>query len=104
MQIHFERTGGFAGITLKTDVDSEKLPAREARTLNRLIEEARLLDQPARASGAGDQPDQFQYEITVSDAGRTRTIQTSDAAVSDEMRELIAWLTRAARKGVGGKS
>ncbi|MFN7944932.1 MAG: protealysin inhibitor emfourin [Blastocatellia bacterium] len=104
MHIHFERTGGFANIRLQTEIDSAQLPAREARTLNRLIEEAHLFDQPTKATAAGDQPDQFQYEITISDAGRARTIQTSDAAASDEMRELIDWLTRAARQGLGGKA
>lgn len=104
MHIHFARTGGFAGLRLQTDIDSAQLPAREARTLNRMVDEARLFEQPTKASGAGDQPDQFQYEITVKDADRARTIQTSDAAASDEMRALIDWLTRAARKGPSGKN
>lgn len=40
MRISLERTGGFAGITKKTTVDTAELPANEAKTLPQLVEAA----------------------------------------------------------------
>jgi hypothetical protein len=42
-------------------------------------------------------PDQYQYDLTVEDEGRTHSIQTNDAAASEEMLELIDWVIRKAR-------
>lgn len=96
MRIVCERTGGFAGLTLRAEVDSEQLTPAEARKLKRLVEEARPFDQPAEAKGA--MPDQYQYDLEIEDEGRTRTIQTNDAAASEEMTKLIEWVIEAARK------
>jgi len=104
MRISFERTGGFAGLQSRGEVDSEKLPAKQAQELERLVEEARLFDQPAEISAPQRARDQYQYELTVEDGNRTHTIQTSDTAASDELRNLIRWLIDAARKGKATKS
>ena len=99
MRIRFERTGGFAGLQLSGEVDSEKLSAAQAKEFKRLVEGARPFDQPRTPSPSRPVPDQFQYELTIEDGGRTQTIQTSDAEASDELRALIDWLTETARKG-----
>ena len=104
MRIRFERTGGFDGLRLSGEVDSEKLSAAQAKELKRLVEGARPFDQPRTASRSPQVPDQFQYELTIEDGDRTHTIQTGDAEASDELRELIDWLAETARKGKATKS
>jgi hypothetical protein len=96
MRIICERTGGFAGLTLKAEVDSARLTPAETRKLKKLVEEGRLLDQPAQTSGA--MPDQYQYDLTVEGEGRTHSIQTNDAAASEKMLELIDWVMATAKK------
>jgi hypothetical protein len=96
MRIVCERTGGFAGLTLRAEVDSEQLTPAEARKLKRLVKESQVLDQPAKAEGA--MPDQYQYDLEIEDEGRTRTIQTNDAAASEEMAKLIEWVIETARR------
>jgi hypothetical protein len=95
MRIICERTGGFAGLTLKAEVDSARLTPAESRKLKKLVEGARLFDQPAQASGA--MPDQYQYDVTIEDEGRTHSFRTNDAAASEEVLELIDWVIRRAR-------
>lgn len=91
MRIRYERSGGLANIGLKYEVDSEKLPGDKAEQMKRLIEEARLFDQPAK-SASMNVPDEFQYEMTVEDGGRMHTIQTTDTTASSELLTLFDWL------------
>jgi hypothetical protein len=104
MRIRFERTGGFAGLQLSGEVDSEKLSAAQAKEFKRLVEGARLFDQSRTPGPAPQTPDQFQYDLTIEDDDRAHTIQTTDTGASDELRALIDWLTDAARKGRATKS
>src|SRR2546425_7633629 len=47
MQVHFERSGGFAGLRISHDVDSANLPPEEASELSKLIETAHFFELPA---------------------------------------------------------
>ncbi|HYE73281.1 MAG TPA: protealysin inhibitor emfourin [Blastocatellia bacterium] len=96
MKIVCERTGGFAGLTLRAEVDSAELSASELRKMEKLIKEAKLFDQPAKTEGS--MPDQYQYDLTIEDEGRTHSIQTNDTAVSEETLELIDWVIKKARE------
>lgn len=89
MLIRYQRSGGLANIPLSLDIDSEKLPEHKAKEIHRLIEEARLFDQPAKANVSKDAPDQFQYELTLEEGNRKHTIQTSDTAATNELLTLF---------------
>jgi len=52
MRIEFERAGGFAGIRLKADVDTDALPPEEAKSWQALVEKAQLGQ--IRQSSGGD--------------------------------------------------
>ena len=43
-------------------------------------------------------PDQFQYEMTIEDAGRSQTIKISDDAAPDELKLLFDFLSEEATK------
>ncbi|MFF9766097.1 protealysin inhibitor emfourin [Streptomyces sp. NPDC014636] len=81
MRIRVRRTGGFAGIERRAEVDTSGRPdAREWRTLAERV----------LASGHGTPPagvpDGFGYEITVDD----RTVYTADPRLTEEERELVS--------------
>ena len=50
MQIHFERSGGFAGLRLTTALDEQSLTPQEARKLKELIEAVDFLRFPSISS------------------------------------------------------
>ena len=95
MRIRFERSGGFANISLKAEIDSAELPPERAQELSRLVAKARSFDQPAPPTTTS-MPDQFQYEVTIEDDGRSETIKTSDDAASDDLKLLFDFLSEAA--------
>lgn len=96
MRIVCERSGGFAGLTTRAEVDTAHLSPADARKLKQMVEESRLLEQPARAADL--MPDQYQYDLTIEDGGRTHTVQTNDAAASEETMKLVDWVMQTARK------
>ena len=96
MEITFQRSGGFAGITMGGDVDTAKLPPAEARELERLVEKL-------EASGAGEaappgKPDRFQYEVTVRRGKQERCYRLAEQELTADARELVKRLTERARK------
>ena len=93
MRIRYERSGGFANIGMKYEADSDKLPDDKSKQMKRLIEEARIFDQPAEPSASANAPDQFEYALTVEDGGRAHTVRTTDTAASPELVRLIDWLS-----------
>ncbi len=59
MRISFERTGGFAGISKKTTVDTATLPAKEAKELPGLVEAAGLFNLPEKITSPNPQVDRY---------------------------------------------
>ncbi len=98
MRIHFERTGGFAGIRLQTTVDTDQLSPKEARQLSSLVDAAKLFDLPDAPPPASQGADQFQYKLVVDAQGKQKTITTNDAAATQDLQALLDWLTDRARK------
>jgi hypothetical protein len=81
MRIQVRRTGGFAGIERRAEVDTSGLP--DARSWQELAEQA-------VADGEGSPPpavpDGFSYRITVD----SRTVHCADPRLSDAQRTLIS--------------
>lgn len=96
MIVHLERSGGFAGITVNAEVDSETLSAKQANELKELVAKAFPSDQPKKKKAT--MPDQYNYEFVVEEEGKTKTYQTNDESITDEMRALSKWLIATAQK------
>jgi hypothetical protein len=61
MKISIERSGGFAGIARRTEVDTSLLAPEEARRIEGLVRAAAR----ARPSGAPNVADAFEYRIAI---------------------------------------
>jgi hypothetical protein len=98
MRIHFERSGGFAPAAMKRSVtvDTETLPADEARELVSLVESANLANLPPPSGPRSARPDAFSYTLTIEDGGRQQTVCASDAEMPEAMYRLVAWLRKRA--------
>ncbi|MEU8571258.1 protealysin inhibitor emfourin [Streptomyces pathocidini] len=88
MRIQVKRTGGFAGITRRAEVDTSGRP--DAAEWHALAEEA-------AAEGRGEPPagvpDGFRYEITLDGE---RTVRCADPRIGAAQRKLI---TRVLKEG-----
>ncbi len=96
MIVRHERSGGFAGITITAEVDSESLSAKEAKKLKELVEQAFPADQPKKKKAT--MPDQFEYEFVIKEGDKSRRHHANDETITDDMRALSKWLIAAAQK------
>jgi hypothetical protein len=90
MIVRHERSGGFAGISVKAEIDSETLSAKEANELKKLVGRAFPSDQSIAKTDA--MPDQYNYSFTVEDNKKKRTVEVNDENITDEIRALSKWL------------
>jgi hypothetical protein len=98
MRIAFERSGGFAGLTLRADVNTASLPREDAERLQALLSRVDFFELPEDLDDDdGAQADRFRYVVKVSDGDRHRTVQVGDGYASDAIQDLLKELTRLAK-------
>ncbi|MET9910035.1 protealysin inhibitor emfourin [Streptomyces sp. NPDC006476] len=81
MRIRVRRTGGFAGIERRAEVDTSGRP--DAHEWQGLAEKAVAAGRVTPPAGV---PDGFSYEITVDG----RTVYAADPRLTEEQRQLIS--------------
>jgi hypothetical protein len=94
MKIHFERSGGFAGIGTTFTVDSNSLSFDEKDRLRNIIDNARFFDLPSETPLPRRGADYFKYKITIEsdDPKKSHTIETNDMTMPSELRPLVNYL------------
>jgi hypothetical protein len=98
MQIRYERSGGFAGISQRYSVSDETLNEEERGKLAQLVANAHFFDQPAEIRRTTPGADQYQYTIAIDSNGRSHEVNVEEGAVPAELKPLLGWLQSAARK------
>ncbi len=87
-RIDLARSGGFAGITVRSSLDTSQLGPEEAAAVEALVEEAKL-DQLPSTAGRPGAVDRFQYDLAVTSGGRRRVVSVGEKEVTPELRRLI---------------
>jgi len=95
-RIKFERTGGFAGMRIATDLKLEDLPEEQAETLVELLDDMDFSELPEQMLDESG-PDQFTYTITVETQKWAHTVVTGESSAPEKMQELLQLLNRLAR-------
>jgi Emfourin len=96
-RIRFERSGGFAGMTMTRDFKLDDLSEEQAQTLLELLDDLDFNELPEQMVGTEPMPDQFTYTITVETRRGEHTVVTGDASAPEKMQELLQLLNRLAR-------
>ncbi len=96
-RIRFERTGGFAGMRIATDLKPGDLSDEYAHQISELLDDLDFEQLPEQITGEGAMPDRFTYTITVETEKWEHTVTTGDASAPEKMQELLQLLDRLAR-------
>ena len=88
MKITFRQSGGFAGMLRGAEMDAQALDPQQTAELKRLLDQKTA----AQSRGAGKARDLHQYELTVEDGGKKRTLQFDDSQVPEALRPLLKTL------------
>lgn len=97
MIIHFERSGGFTGISRQVVIDSQELDPQEQAELEALVEEAGFFDAEI-ATAAAQGADQFNYTLTIEHGRRLRSVTLAEGAMPPEWEALVERITTIARR------
>ena len=95
MRLDVERSGGFAGLTLRRSVSESDLTPGEAESLRELVRRFEGKRSPADRRRA--LPDRFQYDLTARDRGQERHATLWEDELAPSERELLARLIEQAR-------
>ncbi len=96
-RIKFERTGGFAGMRIATELKLDDLPEEQANSVIKLLDDLDFEELPEQLTGKGAMPDEFMYTITVEMKEGEHTVVTGDTSAPEKMQELLRLLNRLAR-------
>jgi hypothetical protein len=97
-RIKYERTGGFAGMRVAADIEMDKLPDEQKRSLLELFDDLDFEELPENLSGTTNMADGFVYSITIESKKRRHTVVTGESAMPDKMQPLVEILDRMAKK------
>lgn len=95
-RIKFERTGGFAGMRIATDLKLDDLSKDHASQITELLDDLDFLKLPEQMIDESGH-DQFTYVITVETKKWEHTVVTGDFSAPEKMQELLQLLNRLAR-------
>jgi uncharacterized lipoprotein len=90
MRISVRRSGGFAGIDEEVgSVDTAALDAGAREPIESLVREAGFFELPAAVEGDLG-ADQFRYEVSVEDGGRSHTVVfTGESGPAAPLKRLV---------------
>jgi len=98
MLIHLERSGGFAGMKTDVTLDTESLPAEDARKIKEMLDSSDFFNMPPKLAPPKRGADFFNYKITAKLEGKEHTVELSDPQVPDGLRSLLQSVMKHARK------
>ena len=104
MHIEYQCSGGFGGLRLAYKGETDALPAAEAKMLLDLIEAANVFDlDPEQVSRkTRNIPDDFACRLTLSTAGKKKTLSFNELGVPETLRRLSVCLRKLALKEQSG--
>ena len=97
MRITLKRSGGFGGIQTTASLDLDTPSDAKAAEARRLIDAADFFNLPKTIRLQQQQPDRFQFELTIEDGQRSHTVSTSEDAASKELKTLVSWVQKNAK-------
>lgn len=107
MQIDFATSGGVINQELAYLADTNTLPEKEAKEVERLVESSGAFDlqhDQVNAEGTVGRADVISYRLTLSDGNRQNTLWLNDVTAPASLRPLLAFLRERAleQKNPGG--
>jgi hypothetical protein len=89
IRIELDRSGGFAGRTTRTAIDTDTLPADQAGEIERLVAGLDLAALAARPAAPPRGNDRFQYDLTIRLGDHPYHLTASEGSLPAELRPLI---------------
>ncbi len=90
--IHFERSGGFAGMSRRLKIDSNDLSQSEADELQAILEKSDLAGAQQHVAPASNMPDRFSYNLIIEKADKKYEMTFGESSVPAGIQPLFQYL------------
>jgi hypothetical protein len=100
MRVQFKTDGGFVYLPERgapVAIDTDDLPAEEARELERLLDAAGFFDLPETSPPPRGAADYLRYTISVTSPGHSHTVHVTDPIEDPDLQALVEYLEGKAR-------
>ena len=94
MHVAIVRGGGVAGLTSRTRIDADALPADDATTLAAHVQRSGLMTLPQEPTPPPAYADEQRYAVTVEHDGEHYVAHFAESTLPDPVRDLIAWVDK----------
>jgi hypothetical protein len=95
MRVRFKMNGGFVYLPARSEpvtIDTDDLPAVEAKELERLIEAAGFFEIPETSSPPRGAADYLRYTISATTPEHSHTVQLTDPIEDPHLQALVEYL------------
>jgi len=93
MKVYFERTGGFAGISISVSLDTDKMPQDESEQLHSMCNNVNFFNLPPKSEPKSGVADLFHYKITIESKDGKHTVETTDMSLTPEFEIFVNFLS-----------
>ncbi len=90
MKIKFRQSGGYAGLRMGCEMDTDSLPPQEADRLTALVETSGI--RQATSQRTPNAADLFNYEFTIETREGTHQVSFDDMSLPERVRPLLDYL------------
>jgi hypothetical protein len=98
MIIRVERTGGFAGMTMRSVIDSDQLNPEERQNLMELVESSGIFGSSLQSHPNSQGHDRFHYSLTIEYHEQRQTLELDESEIPDDWQSLIQFINNLARR------
>lgn len=98
MKVHFERSGGFAGISMSVSLDTDNMPQDESARLHQMCDNMNFFNLPSKLDVKSGAADLFRYKITIESKDGKHTVETTDLSMTPEFENFVNYLSDKVRK------
>ena len=92
MKIWFEQSGGLAGITISSSVDTNSLPSTQREMIERIVSSTSFFNLASRISPPRGSADFLHYVIKVEDRTGSHTVEFTDLSMVSELKPLVKFM------------
>ncbi|PSB04980.1 protealysin inhibitor emfourin [Merismopedia glauca] len=90
MKIKFRQSGGYAGLRIGCELDTNLLPPEEATKLQSLVEQSDIF--PTKSDRSENTADLINYEITIETKEGTHQVTFDDLTLPENIIPLLDYL------------
>jgi hypothetical protein len=98
MIIRVERSGGFAGMTVQSKIDTENLDPEERQNLIEQVQSSGFFETNVHSQKDQQGRDRFHYTITIEYHEKRRTVDLDESEIPDDWQALIGMINQLARR------